>query len=336
MTDTHPSPLALLWGVLRLTTRAMIGAYALSVLGFLLLRIVIDHDVTLIALFNEFIHVLMLPAWVLLPFVLVLRWWGLAGLLAPIVLTFTVWYGGMFLPKDQLPIPPDALTLVSYNLAAAYTPDQVEAVAEVILAIDADIVALQELSVNAAEVLADRLGAVYPEQALHPVQELGIYGQGMFSRYPISEDTFWRTGLGHQRAVVTVGEQPIVIYNIHAAFPFVRGGLVIRREDAQYVLALAAEDTQPVLVVGDFNTTQRSADYRRMRAAFDDAFLQVGQGFGFTYRALGRVPLARIDYVFHDDTFQPLRARVWPESAGSDHHPLVVTLALTRTAEQQN
>ncbi len=48
-------------------------------------------------------------------------------------------------------------------------------------------------------------------------------------------------------------------------------------------------------------------------------------------RRIVQVPLLlRLDYVFHNDAFQPLEARVWPESGGSDHHPLYVRLALRR------
>ena len=40
-------------------------------------------------------------------------------------------------------------------------------------------------------------------------------------------------------------------------------------------------------------------------------------------------PLARIDYVFHNDSFQALAAHVLASSGGSDHRPLLAKLELT-------
>ncbi len=37
--------------------------------------------------------------------------------------------------------------------------------------------------------------------------------------------------------------------------------------------------------------------------------------------------LTRIDYVFHDESFDSIEAKVWPTSGGSDHRPVLARLA---------
>jgi endonuclease/exonuclease/phosphatase family metal-dependent hydrolase len=51
---------------------------------------------------------------------------------------------------------------------------------------------------------------------------------------------------------------------------------------------------------------------------------------GFTF-PVGRrpfPPVVRLDYVFHDDHFRTLSAHVWQDSGGSDHLPVIASLAL--------
>jgi endonuclease/exonuclease/phosphatase (EEP) superfamily protein YafD len=79
-------------------------------------------------------------------------------------------------------------------------------------------------------------------------------------------------------------------------------------------------------------------NYARLTAAYRDIFREVGWGFGYTgpdwsheNSAEGPmfVPLyQRYDYLFYNSRFLPVAARVWPESGGSDHRPVLATLAL--------
>ena len=89
-------------------------------------------------------------------------------------------------------------------------------------------------------------------------------------------------------------------------------------------------DLDVVLIAGDFNITDQSADYQRITVVYDDSYKQVGYGMGTTFPA--HIPflpsLLRIDYVFHSEDFTPLQADVLYSSGGSDHRPLVVELAL--------
>lgn len=86
------------------------------------------------------------------------------------------------------------------------------------------------------------------------------------------------------------------------------------RRKSQSCLRLAANDSGPLMIVGDFNMTDQSADYGQITARYADTYREIGWGMGFTFpdfstlsaipgsvSGLGFIrPLARIDYVFHD------------------------------------
>jgi endonuclease/exonuclease/phosphatase (EEP) superfamily protein YafD len=101
-----------------------------------------------------------------------------------------------------------------------------------------------------------------------------------------------------------------------------------RTVEVENVLSRAEKDLPaPIIVVGDLNLTDRTDDYQRITDSMDDAFAEIGSGMGFTFEELN-IPIARIDYVFHTDDFRAVEARVLEDTAGSDHRPLFVTLAL--------
>ena len=90
----------------------------------------------------------------------------------------------------------------------------------------------------------------------------------------------------------------------------------------------------PLLVTGDFNMTEYSADYHAMRARLGDAFRAAGRGLGLTFprpRSYPRElpapwPVVRLDYVWHSEELRPLDAHVG-SSGGSDHRPVIVRVA---------
>jgi endonuclease/exonuclease/phosphatase family metal-dependent hydrolase len=76
-------------------------------------------------------------------------------------------------------------------------------------------------------------------------------------------------------------------------------------------------------------------EYDLLTDHYSDTWLEAGNGMGYTYPAHPAIPpLIRIDYVFHDDAWTGVQARVWHDSARSDHHPVRVTLALTDSDAQ--
>ncbi|MEO8609499.1 MAG: endonuclease/exonuclease/phosphatase family protein [Chloroflexota bacterium] len=326
---TQPAALYSLRRVLMNLYVAMTGAYGLSVSGFLLLRALVGESSKIVTLFNNYIHLLLIPAIVLLPLSLLLRRPRLALTQAAPAAVFLATYGLMFWPRvPQIAPDKTRISLLSYNLNKNNA--SADAVIAIIRDANADVVALQELNPVLAAAFDTELADVYPYRAFHPDESYP--GQGIMSRYPIHDDSYWKINLGHQRAQIDVNGSTITLYNTHPVHPFIREhgffDPALRTAEIEDVLARAAHDSTPILIAGDFNMTDQTGDYQRIAAQFGDSYREVGWGLGFSFPDLGQqILLARIDYVFHSRDFQAVEARVWPTSGGSDHRPLFVTLA---------
>jgi vancomycin resistance protein VanJ len=131
---------------------------------------------------------------------------------------------------------------------------------------------------------------------------------------------------------------PVRLINVHFASP--HSGLLTFMEDRGHKLdgnvarrwreSAAVRDvveasTDPVLITGDFNTTDDSPIFREHWSDFADAFTDRGLGIGYTY--LNRRTQLRIDHVMAGPAWQPVRCWVGP-AVGSPHRPLVADLLL--------
>lgn len=100
-----------------------------------------------------------------------------------------------------------------------------------------------------------------------------------------------------------------------------------RAAEAEQIASRIAEETLPVVVTGDFNSTLDNWSARRIRHAgvrrIDAFHVGTGLEWGRTYHAAR--PLVRIDYVFVDPAFEVTSARVM-DVAFSDHRPVVTQL----------
>ncbi len=289
---------------------------------------------------------LLLPSLLIVPLSLWRRRWPVILLSLPAAIAFLLGYGEFFLPRS-VPVAPAARSLrfLTYNVHAESV--NVQPMLDVIRAANADIVALQEVSPAMAEALAAQLADKYSYQALHPSFDNPIWGQGVLSRYPIVEDEYWHISLGHQRVKINRTGTPLVLYNTHPVHAFLlREGRLFdmqqHQREVQEVLRRAAGDDGAILIAGDFNMTDQASDYARLAMQFHDAYREAGWGLGLTFpdftlpdaqpikmsllSAFGR-PVARIDFIFHNDALRPISARVWPTSGGSDHRPVVAEFA---------
>ena len=104
-------------------------------------------------------------------------------------------------------------------------------------------------------------------------------------------------------------------------------------EDAQ------AQDS-PVLLMGDWNTTEGSDIYKQVSAIFQDGWALAGLGPGWTwphnlepYFRLKARPMLRLDHSFCSHDLEVLAAQVLPVKGGSDHSPLLLTLRLPAVSD---
>ena len=90
---------------------------------------------------------------------------------------------------------------------------------------------------------------------------------------------------------------------------------------------LIKKSPYPVIACGDFNSTPVSYVHNLMTEELTDAFIGNGKHFGSTFDGL--LPFARIDYVFHDESFNVQSFKTFKQDY-SDHYPITVNLNYNR------
>ena len=304
---------------------------------------------------NSVAHFLFVPVVLVLVAALVFRRRGL--LLAALLPTAIalVLFGPLFTPAslrwwsagtaDAGAVdPPATIRVMTYNLHADNT--NVDGVVASILAADADVVALQEVGEEMGPLLRERLGEAYPNTSL--TYRSGWGGLAVLSRFPVSPGSGWFVpiSLGNpQVLIVHTPQGDVDLVNLHnASLPrdvrdwpdLIQRAIAEREAVSRSIVAYAARSDRPLLVVGDFNTTERSTAYRILRQEFGDAWREAGFGLGSTFPGGPKSPtpfdlrlpqwLIRIDYVFHSDAFVAKRAWIGQWEGASDHRPVVAVL----------
>ena len=157
--------------------------------------------------------------------------------------------------------------------------------------------------------------------------------QVILSRFParlIDKPPGWPNDFRAHRLEVDAPTGRIVVYLAHFKRPHlgpgrilgIRGQLQAQRREREAFLRSARAEEAPVVVAGDFNTSDRSRPYRRITGRFRDA-MRTGWA-GPTYvRTVWRPFLLRIDHIFVPRNWCSAR----PERfalRGSDHQGLAV------------
>lgn len=366
MTLSHPHDLARVdrvlardrWNVLRRFLLAPIHLYILGLLVYWALRVLVGERSIdgggaswlrllggFVGMANSVMPGLLLPAVPLAVFALLLRGWRAFAVLLLNIAALVFLYGELFVPQAE---PSNTVgtpfTLVSYNLHADTRADVIARQVGVIGAFNADLVLLQELTQTTADAFVEALGAEYPYRSLFPVGA-SVQGSGVFSRYPLSGESVWYepTLISAQRVEATVGEQTLLLYNMHPMVPSLSplAYSTMQRDSgiADLLARAGREDAAlPLILAGDFNLNDQSPMYVNITASYRDSVREVGTGFNPSWPNLRAAfqnssalfayvpPLVRLDYVFHNRRVAALEARVHSDSGGSDHHPVFTRL----------
>ena len=314
-------------------------AYLASVAVVLLVAWIVapvSGPLAMAALFGE--H-LVLGGLVFVPLALrrdavLLRMAVLALLILGFVRFWPAWWSP---PGDPHPGEP-ALTVMTFNLELdARAPIDTVAFLQ---AHEAGIVGLQELTpAVAAAIEADpQLAARYPHRSLHPAPH--PFGAGILSQFPLSDVTMepWPARLA-ARAETPLGT--IRVLDGHPPPPSVtRGPLGLPvgidpterdtlQGDIHAWIDEALDGSEPVVVLGDFNTAPGEPQFATLTRSLRDAHEEVGLGPGWTYRPnalewLG-IGLVRIDLVLTGPGLRPTATSVACPAHG-DHCAVRATL----------
>jgi vancomycin resistance protein VanJ len=319
---------------LRGLTWALLDVCAAGLAVFVGLYLLTGTRLWPIALAADGAHWLLLPSLIIVPLALRARRWGTLLLSGISVLALVGWFGPRFLPHGELAqADRPVLRVMAFNVNdGGAAPDLL---VPVLANSGADLIALEELNAAQAEAIERELSEAYRYHWLEP---LGIPGKGLLSHYPIltAELLPDRSG-GHSRdahLTLDVAGRTLTVIVAHPPPPVVdTAGYRANPYAADSIGASAAlaAANGPAILLGDFNTTELSANYAVPTAAgLTDAFQTAGWGFGATWPARIKTlrvpfPLVRIDYIWHTADFTAQAAWVGPYD-GSDHYPILAEL----------
>ncbi|MFI6143934.1 endonuclease/exonuclease/phosphatase family protein [Streptomyces sp. NPDC051109] len=238
---------------------------------------------------------------------------GLAVLLP--AAAWTALFGGHLLPGDDRA---PGLLAVQHNVSDE-NPDPA-GTARALAATGADLLALEELTSAAEPVYAAVLAPQYPYHAVAGTV-------GVWSKHPLADvrpvdirpagvGEDWNRGL---RATARTPQGEVAVYVAH--LPSVRlstahGFGSVRRDESAALLGavLAAEPTDPLILLGDLNSTVDDRGLDPVTSRMDP----LSRDFAFSWPA--SLPLARIDQVMTRSA-TVTRIRSLP-ATGSDHLPV--------------
>ena len=223
---------------------------------------------------------------------------------------------------------PKRSRIATWNIRAARSAP-VDAIATELQAMQADVIALQEVDVrvrrtgfvNQPAALATTLRFHYVFAASIKWDD-GDYGLAVLSRWPLTEVRRHRldaTAAAEPRIVLEVtvcaGGRPLHIFNHHA------DGRVASRDAGFAELRGIVQPNvgQGILVLGDFN---EHSDAPGVRGLIDAGLVDLG-----AERHVNTADNGRIDYLLADGSLARLAstARVWPTDK-SDHNAVLVDL----------
>jgi len=243
------------------------------------------------------------------------------------------------LSTDPRPATGGTITALSWNLEMeSKTASQTVAG---IAAIDADLVALQELTPAYAAAIENdaTLTGRYAYRILDPQE--GPTGFGLLSRLPLVVSDAGPRPTIQQAGLLLPDGRTVELFNVHPRRPLYRtiGPIPIAldtRDRDEDLLAIEAalgtlSGTGPALVIGDLNATSSEPGMDPLEVSYADAHENAGTGPGFTWRpeaaeALG-IGVLRIDHVMTGGWLRPIDTSTDCEATG-DHCRLLVTLAI--------
>jgi endonuclease/exonuclease/phosphatase (EEP) superfamily protein YafD len=247
-----------------------------------------------------------------------------------------------------------SLRVVTFNLHCRNP--HYDQILEALKAVDADVLFLQETTVESERFLAGQLNASYPY--FYATGHLGRFteeGLAFASKIPLRDVTFSppdKGFFGFFSATCRVGETSVKLINVHLT-PFVirhESGIMrvlaeIQRTEDSHAAEIDAVSKkfnveQPVIVAGDFNSLSTFvAPSTLTKMGLVDSFAATNPYPDAHPTWKGIVDFAvlqlRLDYIFHTHRFQTVKSEVI-EHGGSDHFSVVSNLKLLEQGAAAN
>jgi endonuclease/exonuclease/phosphatase (EEP) superfamily protein YafD len=300
------------------------------------LRIFHHDGIYLLTWLNAFTRYVYLPAYICLAWAA----WQRRGVLAlasfVVVLCHLVWMAPDFVPDRRFELPADATAQVAgrsppiriFFANVLQNNREFDSMFQEIAAADPDVIVFAEWGWGwDKEFKQSPVAAAYTHGGSVKQALFGMVN--VFSKLPLKNELLnYVDGRLVRTIDIQFGSQTLRIIGLHAARP-------VYPDQHEYVsywnqlLSLLSAETGPLVVIGDFNATEHSLVYQRLksaglRSAHDDR----GRGYATTWpNDIGWMSLIRIDQAFLSPQVECQRI-VEGRGKGSDHKPLVVDLRL--------
>jgi endonuclease/exonuclease/phosphatase family metal-dependent hydrolase len=250
-----------------------------------------------------------------------------------------VFAAGEASPTLMADAPQDRLRVLCYNIHHGEGTDQrvdLERLAEVISAVEPDLVALQEVDdrtqrtggVDQTAKLAELTG-LHGRFARQIDFEGGHYGQAFLSRFPLSEVTIhWLPGVPERERRIAASvsvrlpdRQPLTFISTHLH----HANGEFRKQQAAALNGTFGESDEIAILVGDLNATPESEPLSILSRKWTSA--TAGQT-RLTFPA--GTPERQLDYVLYRpaNRLNVVKSEVPDEPVASDHRPLLVEFEL--------
>jgi endonuclease/exonuclease/phosphatase family metal-dependent hydrolase len=229
--------------------------------------------------------------------------------------------------------PPDGAPLKVMTANLEFGDSDAEGVVELVREEEPDVLAVQELTPDAAQEL--RRAGLLEELPERRLPEPGATGNGLYSRYPLhaaGTEATSSAGFVVPRAIIRVpGGGSVEVVSVHAAPP--RAGEVDQWESDLRSLPDATPAGMLRLLAGDFNATLDHAELREvLDSGYVDAADADGQALTPTW-PVGRIipPPLTVDHLLADERIAVEGVSVH-DLPGSDHKAVSAELVLPGAA----
>lgn len=273
------------------------------------------------------------PAWIVLVAALVTREWAIAAL-ATIVAVSHLAFCLPAATADEVPTwVADAPTFSMFVANVRYDNPQKDDVARQVLAADADVVILNEMTPEQRAALQD--AGVYDRYPTRMYTEGRPFGEMLLTRLT-ARDVF-NANLGGSRvptATVSVADASLRVYAVHVNAPKSSAQRHVWRRNLDGIGgSTEARGTMPEVYAGDFNSAPWHGPYRDLLdRGLTDAHDAMGQGLSRSWTPhlpvldlLG--PIMRLDHALFTPGVFPVSLDD-VEVPGSDHRGFEITLAV--------